>query len=182
MIFKVFIALASILFQFCSFHSCHCAFGVFFPPDKHTLRCLKTDCTIVLWNTSGCLLQIFYFLYYWVRGYCVTGLQKQAGDEYQGVHDFSLQGNTMLKCDFLLVKQMLHASVEFSKGNYKVFKGKLQSNFGTSHAYTVILKIVAWVSSMDVQILSQISVLMELKYCRGKCYLIWSMCLRLYPL
>lgn len=31
MIFKVFIALASILFQFCSFHSCHCAFGVFFP-------------------------------------------------------------------------------------------------------------------------------------------------------
>lgn len=32
---------------------------------------------------------------------------------------------------------------------------------------------------MDVQIVVQIPVLMELKNCRGKCYLIWSICLRL---
>lgn len=70
----------------------------FFSPDKHTLQCLKAVCTTVICNTSGCLLQFFYFLYYWIHGYCVTGLQKQASDEYQGVHDFSLQGNTMLKC------------------------------------------------------------------------------------
>lgn len=40
MIFKVFIALASVLFPFSSIHSCHCALGSF-PPQTNTLCSVK---------------------------------------------------------------------------------------------------------------------------------------------
>lgn len=94
--------------------------------------------------------------------------KNKTGDEYWSAHDFSPQGNSSAKMWF----PFSEANVE---GVHWVFERKLQSKLGTSHAYTVILKIVAWVSNMDVLIVSQVSILMELKYCRGKCYLIWSM-------
>lgn len=119
-------------------------------------------------------LRDFIFCYYWIHGYCAIGLLKQTGDEYGDVHDFFSQENAVLKCDFLFRKQTLQVFVKFPK----------ESNSGTSYAYSVILKNATWISNIDADILSQISVLEELMCCRGKgkCYLIWSICLRLYCL
>lgn len=88
----------------------------------------------------------------------------------------------ILGCSWLFPPGKCSAKMWFPFSEAKVacvcciFKGKLSSKFGTSHTYTVILKILAWFSNMDVLIVSRVSSLVELKHCRGKCYLICDIC------
>lgn len=150
LVFKVFIPLINVFFPVPI--STHITMPLdLFSLQKNALQRLKYAyttvlfCFVLFWKAGHCLRDCI-FCYYWIHGYWITGLLKQTGDEYGDVHDFFSKENAVLKHDFLLGKQMLQVSVKFPK----------ESKFGTSFAYSVILKIATWISNIDADILSQI--------------------------